>query len=196
MQYVTGDTIRRLREVGGLTQRALAEKIGVTDKAVSKWETGRGLPDATLLADLAMALHVSMSELLTGAVVTNANRSANMRRSHFYLCPACGNAILTTGEASVSCCGITLPPLEPEEPDVAHRIEVSYDNAELFARLAHPMSKDHFVSFMAYVTDCRVEFRKLYPEQSCESTFAYQGRGDIYACCNRHGLFRLARVSA
>ena len=51
-------------------------------------------------------------------------------------------------------------------------------------------------NFMAYVTDCRVEFRKLYPEQSCESTFAYQGRGDIYACCNRHGLFRLARVSA
>ena len=54
--YLTADTIRALREGRGLTQRALAEAIGVTDKAVSKWERGLSYPDITILSDLARAL--------------------------------------------------------------------------------------------------------------------------------------------
>ena len=51
--YISGSALRTLRERAGLTQRTLEEQIGVTDKAVSKWETGRGLPDVTLLDSLA-----------------------------------------------------------------------------------------------------------------------------------------------
>ena len=65
-QYVTGAMIKRLREKRHLTQAELAEKICVTDKAVSKWETGRGLPDISLLEVLAKALGVSVIELLSG----------------------------------------------------------------------------------------------------------------------------------
>ena len=120
--YVTGDVIKRLREGRGLTQEALAEKLYVSGKAVSKWETGRGYPDISLLEPLAGALGISVIELLSGNAVQNANRAANMARSQWYVCPVCGNVIWATGEAVVSCCGIALPPLEPEAGDADHEI--------------------------------------------------------------------------
>ena len=81
--YVTGETIRALREKKGYTQRQLAELIMVSDKAVSKWETGRGLPDITLLEPLGAALGVSIAELLSGQLAENRNRAGNMLRSCF-----------------------------------------------------------------------------------------------------------------
>ena len=206
--YVTSDTIKTLRERAGLTQRDLAERIGVTDKAVSKWETGRGLPDATLLCPLAEALGVAVFELLSGELVSNANRAANMRRLRFYVCPCCGNVITACGEASISCCGVQLPALEAESAAVlpeacavegdeaAHAIEVSYADAELYVTIDHPMTKSHYVSFVAYVTADRVDLRKLYPEQECEARFYYRGTGDVYAFCNRDGLFVRKGVNA
>lgn len=113
-QYITGAMIKRLREEKGLTQTELAEKIFVTDKAVSKWETGRGYPDISLVESLAKALGVSVIELLSGENITNKNKAANMSKAEFYVCPVCGNVIQSSGEAVVSCCGITLPPLEAE----------------------------------------------------------------------------------
>ena len=115
-QYVTGAMIKRLREEKKLTQAALAERINVTDKAVSKWETGRGYPDISLVEPLAAALGVSVIELLSGESVVNTNRSSNMLHVSFYVCPVCGNIIHSTGEAVVSCCGIVLPALEAEHP--------------------------------------------------------------------------------
>ena len=53
--YVTGEVIRSLREKRRLTQRDLAQRLNVSDKTISKWETGRGLPDITLLEPLAGA---------------------------------------------------------------------------------------------------------------------------------------------
>ena len=129
-QYVTGAVIRRLREDKKLTQEALAEKINVSGKAVSKWETGRGFPDISLLESLAAALDISVLELLSGADVRNRNRSSNLVRGKIYVCPVCGNVICAVGEAVVSCCGITLPPCEPEAPDDDHRIRVGISEDE------------------------------------------------------------------
>ncbi len=61
-----GALIAELRKEQGLTQKQLAEQLGVTDKAVSKWERGAGYPDITLLSKLAAALHISTGELLNG----------------------------------------------------------------------------------------------------------------------------------
>ena len=113
-RYVTGAAIRRLRERKKMTQEELAEKIFVSGKAVSKWETGQGFPDISLLEPLAGVLGISVIELLSGEDIRNVNRSSDMARSRFYVCPVCGNAICSAGEALVSCCGITLPALEPE----------------------------------------------------------------------------------
>ncbi len=186
--YVTCSAIRSLREGAGLTQRQLAERIGVTDKAVSKWETGRGLPDVTLVEPIARALGVSVAELLSGEQVVNANRAGNLLRSRFYVCPLCGNVIHATGEASLSCCGIALPAQEAEEPDDDHAITAEVADGEVYLTARHPMTKDHFVSFLAYVTTDQVFFRKLYPEQTADARFPYRGPGILYAYCNRNGL--------
>lgn len=113
MSYVTAEAIKMLRERRSLTQRELAEAIGVSDKAVSKWETGRGLPDVTLVEPLARTLGISVAELLSGECMTNGNVSANMMRTRFYICPICGNVIHAIGEGAYSCCGVLLPRLRP-----------------------------------------------------------------------------------
>ena len=106
--YVTGATIRQLREKRNLTQAELAEKIGVSSKTISKWETAKGLPDISLLQPLAQALNISVIELMNGEHIINKNISANMLRSQFHVCPICGNVIHSTGSSVISCCGITL----------------------------------------------------------------------------------------
>ena len=188
--YVTGNTIKQLREGRGLTQAELAQMIGVSSKTVSKWETGKGLPDITLLQPLAQALGISVIELMNGERITNRNVSANLLRGKFYVCPICGNAIHSTGNALVSCCGITLPPLEAEEPDEDHGITVENVEDEHFITVQHPMTKAHFISFLAYVTCDRVQLVKLYPEGNAETRMQLRGRGQLYYYCNRHGLFR------
>ena len=117
--YVTGTAIKTLREKQGMTQADLAAKLCITDKAVSKWETGRGFPDLSLLEPLAAALHVSVPELLSGQVIVNGNRASNLLRSRLYVCPVCGNVVFAKGDSVISCCGIALPPLEAEEPEDA-----------------------------------------------------------------------------
>ncbi|BAL00186.1 putative Xre family DNA-binding protein [Oscillibacter valericigenes Sjm18-20] len=189
--YVTGSTVRELREKKKLTQKQLAETLCVSDKTVSKWETGRGLPDISLLEPLASELGISVAELLSGECFINANRSANLLRSKFYVCPICGNVIWAAGEGAYSCCGVSLPPLEAEEPDKAHEIRAERVENEWYTTVDHTMSKSHFISFLAFVTDNRVQIARLYPEQSAEARFSMCGQGRLYAYCNRHGLFSL-----
>ena len=189
--YVTGAVIRRLREKKNLTQEELAARIFVSGKAVSKWELGRGYPDVSLLEPLAKALDISVIELLSGEDVRNRNRSGNMTRSLFYVCPVCGNAIRSVGEAVVSCCGVTLPPLEPEAPDGEHAVRTERVEDEYYVTVDHPMTKEHYISFLAAVSDGGTEFVKLYPEWSAEARFKTRCVKYLYAYCNRHGLFRL-----
>ena len=191
--YITGTTIKQLREARNLTQAELAEKIGVSSKTVSKWETAKGLPDITLLQPLAQALGISVIELMSGEHITNKNVSANMTRCKFYVCPLCGNIIHSAGSALISCCGITLPPLEAEEADDAHGITVENVEDEHFITVRHPMTKDHFISFVAFVTSDRLQLVKLYPEGNAETRLQLRGRGYLYYYCNRHGLFRIKR---
>ena len=73
--YVSGNTIKFLREKKQITQKQLAEKLNISEKTVSKWETGRGFPDICILEELSKSLDVSVSELISGNLVTNANKS-------------------------------------------------------------------------------------------------------------------------
>ena len=188
--YVTGSTIRQLREKCGLTQGSLAEIIGVSSKTVSKWETAKGLPDIQLLQPLAKALGISVIELMSGEHITNQNISANMLRCKFYVCPLCGNIIHATGNAVVSCCGITLPHLEAEEADEEHAVTIEPVEDEHFITVHHPMTKQHYISFAAFVTSDRLQLVKLYPEGNAETRMQLRGRGYLYYYCNRHGLYR------
>ena len=189
MSYVQSETIRSLRERKALTQKQLAEKLCISDKTISKWETGKGLPDISLLEDLARALGVSLTELMTGDLQTNENRSANLRRMGFYVCPVCGNVIAAVGKGSFSCCGIPLPVQEAQPEDNAHTITVEPVEDEICVTIAHPMTKSHYISFIAWVSNDRAELVKLYPEQDITVRFKKRGHGTVYAYCNRDGLF-------
>lgn len=188
--YVTGNTIRQLRETRKLTQAELGERIGVSSKTVSKWETAKGLPDISLLQPLAEALGISVLELMNGEQIVNQNISANMLRCKFYVCPVCGNVIHCMGNTLISCCGITLPPLEAEDVDEAHSITIEQVEDEHFITVHHPMTKTHFISFVAFVTSDRIQMVKFYPEGNAETRLQLRGRGYLYYYCNRHGLFR------
>ena len=188
--YLTGATIKQLRETKSLTQTQLAELLGVTAKAVSKWETGKGLPDITLIQPLAVALGVSVVELMSVEVVQNQNLSSNLLRSKFYVCPLCGNILHATGNAMVSCCGIPLPPLEAEETDDAHAITIEKVEDEYFVTISHEMTKEHYISFIAHLTMDRLQLVKFYPEGNAETRFSLRGGGYLYFYCNKHGLMK------
>lgn len=188
--YVTGNTIKTLREKKGYTQRQLADILCVSDKAVSKWETQKGLPDISLLEPLAAALCVSIAELLSGECIINANKAGNLARSGFYVCPVCGNVIFSVGKGSFSCCGVSLPQLEAEEADLQHAIKIENVENEIYVTLDHPMEKTHYISFIACVTSDKIQLQKMYPEQNSEARFFKRGRATIYAFCNRHGIFK------
>ena len=189
--YITGTTVRRMREDKSLTQNELADILGVSSKTVSKWETAKGLPDISLIEPLAKALNVSVSELFSGEIVTNKNTSSNGLRAKFYVCPVCGNVIHSMGDAVVNCCGITLPPLTAEAFDTDHEITVEKVEDEYFVSVKHDMTKTHFISFLAFVTSDRMQFIKLYPEGNAETRINPRGGGILYAYCNRHGLMKM-----
>ena len=188
--YVTGTTIKQLREMRNMTQTELAEKLCVSSKTISKWETAKGLPDISLLQPLAQALGISVIELMNGEPISNKNISGNMLRCKFYVCPVCGNVVHTLGNAVVSCCGITLPALEAEEPDEEHPILIDRVEDEHFITVQHPMTKTHYITFVAYVSSDRLQLVKLYPEGEAETRMQLRGRGYLYYYCNHHGLFR------
>ena len=211
-RYVTGSTIRTLREKKKMTQKQLAELLLVSDKTVSKWETDRGLPDIAMLEPLAAVLNVSVAELLSGECVTNTNRCANLLRSKFYVCPVCGNVILATGEASIICHGVELLPLEAEPLESKtpgqeataesptgpitestaeeHLITLQQIDGEYYVHTDHPMTKSHYVSFIAAVSPNEVQLVKTYPESAAQARFMISGVSDIYLFCNKDGLFR------
>ena len=209
-QYVTGSTIKCLREKAKLTQCELASLLNVSDKTVSKWETGRGFPDIVFLEPLAQVLKVSIIELLSGKEIVNQNKNAKIQRSKFYVCPICGNVVFSVGEALISCCGIQLPALEcenlgenlgenpenlenPEDGELAksHEIKVENSDGELFVYLNHPMEKGHYISWIACVGFNFVNIVKLYPEQNPEARFPFKKDCSFFAYCNHHGLFQV-----
>ena len=188
--YITGSTIKRLREKKAITQAQLADILGVSSKAVSKWETAKGFPDITLIEPLAKALSVSVMELMSGDTVINKNISSNMLRSKLYVCPICNNIMSAVGDAVISCCGITLPPLEAEDVDNNHQITIEKVEDEHFVTVYHPMTKEHFISFIAYLTSDRVQLVKFYPEGNAETRLNFRGGGYLYIYCNKHGLMK------
>lgn len=195
-QYVTGAVIRELREKKKMTQLQLAEKLGVSDKAVSRWETGKGYPDITLLESIADAFDISVTELISGNTVYNANVSANMLRSLFYVCPVCGNVFHSMGEAVIHCHGIQLTPAEAEEINGDHMVSIEQVEDEYYVRIAHEMTKKHYISFVAAMSSDRMQMVKLYPEGNAETRFKIKGVKRIYFYCNRDGLFTLNPAKA
>lgn len=190
-QYVTGAVIKELREKNKLTQAELAEKLCVSDKTVSKWETAKGYPDISLLEEIAKTFDISVTELISGNTINNRNVSANMMRSLFYVCPVCGNTIHCMGEAVVLCHGIQLVPCQAEEADDEHMPCIECVEDEYYVRIEHEMTKQHYISFMAALSADKMQMVKLYPEGNAEARFKINGVKKILFYCKKDGLFSI-----
>lgn len=188
----TGKMICEKRTALGMTQLMLAQKLNVSDKTVSKWERGQGLPDIAILPELAAALNISITELFDGETVTNRNRCGNLKRTLLYVCPICGNVISAVGEAVVSCCGVHLNACEVEKPEEGVGVCVQEVEDEYYITVDHPMEKAHYICFFSMCTENRIMVEKLYPEQEPAVRFPRRRNAKLYAFCNRHGLMDIS----
>lgn len=184
-----GSLICRLRKEQQLTQRQLAERLCVSDKAVSKWERGLGCPDVSLLPGLARLLGIQLEGLLSGQLDSKEPLGGNMKNLNFYICPNCGNVVTAMAEAAVSCCGKKLPALTPQKAPEGERLQVERIEEDYFISTDHPMEKGHYISFVALLTGDSILLRKQYPEWDLQLRLPAFAHGKLLWYCTRHGLY-------
>ena len=187
-QIKTGALIRRFRTELGLTQKQLAERVGVSDKAVSKWECGSGCPDVSLLTSLADVFGTDIHVLLTGEIDKNESEKGDMKKLRFYVCRDCGNIITSASDAAVTCCGNKLSALEPKKADEAQQLKVEDTGGEWYITSDHEMTKEHFISFVAYVSDSSLMIFRQYPEWAVNVSLPMYRSGRIVWYCSKCGL--------
>ncbi len=187
-QVKTGELIRRLRTEQGLTQKELAGRINVSDKAVSKWERGNGCPDVSLLSALAAVFGTDIEVLLSGEIDKNEKEKGDMKKIRFYVCPKCGNIITASSEAAVSCCGTKLTALEAKEAQDDEKLKVEDIGGEWFISSEHEMTKQHYISFVAFLSDSNVMMFRQYPEWNLQITMPLYRYGRLVWYCTNHGL--------
>ena len=184
-----GKLLCDLRKAKGLTQKQVADKLGIVPKTVSKWETGHGFPDVSTVSALADILGVSEKTILSGDLEQNLESANNMKRTKFYVCPHCGSFLQGTGNGQVVCCGKQLEALTAVSADDEHTINVSEIEDDFYIEFNHEMTKEHYISFVSYVRFDRVLTIKMYPEQDSAVRFPKMYGGKIYFYCSKHGLF-------
>ena len=88
-QIKIGKFIAECRKKNNLTQMQLAEKLNITDRAISKWENGEGMPDSSLMLDLCHELKISVNELLCGELIEMNNYNEVAERTFNNRCFIC-----------------------------------------------------------------------------------------------------------
>ncbi|WJH35822.1 helix-turn-helix domain-containing protein [Paenibacillus sp. CC-CFT747] len=183
-----GRLIFQLRKEKELTQQQVADLLNISNKTVSKWECGLGCPDVTLWSELSAVLGADIQKMPEGKLDPNLPDVGKIDKTQFYVCPACGNILTSTGNASLSCCGRKLQPLKPL-PHPTVEITVEEMDMDYYISIRHDMKKTHYIAFVAYVLDDRVLLTRLYPEQSAEVRIPMMKTdGDLYLYCTEHGL--------
>ena len=186
----TGQQIRTLRTQLHMTQKQLAGILGVTDQAVSKWERGLGCPDVSLLPVLARYLGVSIEQLITEQPPVSRHQGGSMHALRFFVCPNCGNRLTASCTGSITCCGKELEALTPQNPDERHALQLEPVEDEWFITTGHPMEKEHYISFAAFVRGDQLLLTERWPEWDFQLRIPNRGHGFLYWYCTRHGLFR------
>ena len=188
-QEKVGRIIRTFRKDKGMTQLELSELLGVTDRAVSKWERGLGCPDVSFLPKLSEIFSIDIRSILEGEMEENATRSGNMKKTKFYVCPICGNVILAEGNANVVCCGRRLEEKEEKKSSDSQELKTERtDSTELYVSSDHCMTKEDYISFICYSTSDSILLRKLYPEWGISFNFPWLGHGKILWYSEKEGL--------
>ena len=185
----TGLLIRDLRTKMGMTQKSLADLMNISDKTVSKWERGMGMPDVSLLVELSQIFGVNVDILLTGSMNVSDEKGVNMKNAKYYVCPECRNLVFATGDAEISCCGRKLTALEMKKAEPDEKLSVEIIENDWYITTSHPMTKEHYISFVAFATGEKIEMIKTYPEWDMNVRIQKRGHGKLVWYCTNHGLF-------
>jgi DNA-binding XRE family transcriptional regulator len=184
-----GVLIYRLRKEKGLTQKQLADQMNISDRTISKWERGYGCPDVTLLPSLSTLLGVKIENILDGELSSNEFIGGNMKKSNYFVCPTCSNIVLATGDINISCCGRKLEQLVAKKATDEEKLSISEVDNEWFISCNHPMTKDHYISFIAFATGDQVQVIKQYPEWSLQTRLPKRKHGKLIWFDTQFGLY-------
>ncbi|WP_455684962.1 helix-turn-helix domain-containing protein [Thomasclavelia sp.] len=184
-----GDIIRKLRLEKDMTQKQLAEMLHISDKTVSKWERNGGLPDISLIPQLADLLGVEIKNLLAGNIEPNDYVGGNLKDMSYFVCPTCHNVTMCTGKAEVICCGKKLNAQIMKKASQNDRLEVEIIDDDWYISSGHPMNKGHYISFVGLVTNDRLQIVKQYPEWNLGVRFPKREHGMLIWYCIQDGLF-------
>lgn len=173
----TGNLIRSLRKKKGLTQKELAQMLCVTDKAVCKWEKGRGCPNITLISQLSKVLEVDIQSILQGYLDKNQKIGENMNHLKFYKCPTCGNLITSIKSVELSCCGNKLSPVSAKTSNESKFKPIIQEfDGQYSLKFNHPMTKNDYISQVIVVRYDQIMTVNLYAESEAVITLS-QVRG-------------------
>ena len=159
-----GTLIRSLRKEKGLTQKELAEILSVSDKTVSKWERGKGIPDISIMLSLSNIFGIEIEKMLEGEIRYDEFITDNMEKTKYYICPQCGNIITSVKEVSLSCCGRRLENHIPKPAGDKGRLVFLKSDTGYGIMNHYPMTKDDYISFISIITEDRGLLIKTYPE--------------------------------
>lgn len=184
-----GNIIRTLRMEQNMTQKQLADKMSISDKTISKWERDLGLPDISLIPKLSDLLGIDTQSLLVGDMTSNNFVGGNMKNTKYFICPICHNISLCTGAAEVSCCSKKLTVQTMNKAGENEKLSVQVIEKEWYITSIHPMTKTHYISFVAFVTGDRIQIIKQYPEWNLNVRIPKGGHEMLIWYCTEHGLF-------
>lgn len=188
-----GELIRKLRKEKNMTQKEVADILNISNKTVSKWERGYGCPDSSLIPELSSLLNVDIRQMMEGEIIHNRPDIGNMERINFYVCPICNNILTSTTAASIFCCGRKLEPLIPVVNENTPKVECEQVDIDYYVKIDHPMERNHYILFIAYIKNDRIFITRMYPEQSPTTRIPYLGKGKLYIYCIKHG-FTMANI--
>ncbi len=188
-QVKIGKLICQLRKENHMTQLQLAERMNISDKAVSKWERGLGCPELSLLSELSAIFSVDLEKLLSGELDANEILGGNMKKMNFYICPTCGNVIAAMTDTGISCCGKKLSALQPKKADENEKLRVETVENEYYISSEHPMERGHYIAFVALLTGDSLMLRKQYPEWNLQTRIPVFAHGRLLWYCTQHGLY-------
>ena len=183
-----GAVIKKYRLEKEYTQIQLAQLLNISDKAVSKWENGRGCPDISLVPELSRILGVDVSAILEPEKQSETERKPEMKNCKFYVCPECDSISISTGNAQLSCCNRTLNALEAKKAQENQRLDVALSDGERYVTSNHPMTKQNYIRFVAFLSGENLSICKQYPEWNLSARFIGSGVGKLIWYSEKDGL--------
>lgn len=184
-----GKLIFNLRKNAKLTQNQLAQKLNISDKAVSKWERGLGCPDISILPVIAKIFEIDLESLLKGELENRDVLGGNMKKLKFFVCPNCKNVVTSMSETNITCCGKKIKSLEVQKSTENHQLKIEKIENEFFITTEHPMTREHFISFVALLAGDTLILKKLYPEWDLQIRLPILPYGKLFYFCSQDGLF-------